>query len=210
MSYWKGRKRGPQSPEHRAKTVINLKPGWNKGLKGVGAVGIKHGMWKGDEVGYYGIHSWIKRTYGSPKLCEEPLCDGISRIYEWAKVKGKPYVRKRENFIQLCHKCHANYDKYFSKAMDIIEKKRKGNTYRRIDLVGQRFGKLVVVSLAGKNKWGNLKFLCKCDCGKDKVLPSASFKCGRTKSCGCLVKEIMMGNKYRVGKEPWNKGLSFS
>lgn len=56
----------------------------------------------------------------------------------------------------------------------------------RINLIGQKFGKLLVISLEGKNKWGNLKFLCKCDCGGQKVIPSASLRNKRTQSCGCM------------------------
>ncbi len=34
------------------------------------------------------------------------------------------------------------------------------------NLSGQRIGKLFILSINGKNKIGNTRFLCKCDCGK--------------------------------------------
>lgn len=58
-----------------------------------------------------------------------------------------------------------------------------------IDLTGQRFGKLVVIEKAEKNKFGQILWLCKCDCGNETKVISPSLNCGATKSCGCLRKE---------------------
>jgi len=201
MTYWKGRKRGPQSPEHRAKTIINLKPGYGKGMKFPERSGENHYSWKGDGANYFTIHSWLKRHFGKANKCEEPGCKEISNRFHWALIKGKKYIHKRENFWMLCASCHAIYDGFMGPGIKYFV----GNIWRRIDLIGQRFGKLVVISLAGKNKWGNLKFLCKCDCGGEKVIQSANLRDGRTKSCGCIARELKIGNKYRLGKEPWNK-----
>lgn len=33
------------------------------------------------------------------------------------------------------------------------------------DLTGQRFGRLVALEVFGKNKYGNIVWLCKCECG---------------------------------------------
>ncbi|MCK4640622.1 MAG: hypothetical protein KAU06_04730 [Candidatus Marinimicrobia bacterium] len=72
-------------------------------------------------------------------------------------------------------------------------RKRRGKERRNfIDLTGQRFGKLTVISLALKpaNLKGNQRYWkCKCDCGKETIVLGASLKRG-TKSCGCLVKEV--------------------
>lgn len=53
-----------------------------------------------------------------------------------------------------------------------------------IDLTGQRFGRLTVLSLAKierKTYW-----YCKCDCGKETISDSSSLRTGHKKSCGCL------------------------
>ena len=58
------------------------------------------------------------------------------------------------------------------------------------DLIGQRFGRLVVIEkLPSKNRrcW----WKCKCDCGNFKDVPTTSLTLGDTKSCGCLNKEKM-------------------
>ena len=60
-----------------------------------------------------------------------------------------------------------------------------------IDLSGLRYGKLVVMSIAGKDKYRNTMFLCKCDCGNYKIINGCSLRKGLTKSCGCIQKEIV-------------------
>lgn len=58
-----------------------------------------------------------------------------------------------------------------------------------IDITGQRFGRLVVLAYADKDKNRNARFLCLCDCGKMKIINGASLRKGLTQSCGCLQKE---------------------
>jgi len=60
--------------------------------------------------GYSSIHKWLKRRYGKAFRCEDPRCNGITNLYEWALIKGKNYRHKRENFIMLCKSCHRKYD----------------------------------------------------------------------------------------------------
>lgn len=51
--------------------------------------------------------------------------------------------------------------------------------------VGKRFGRLVVLSPAGMRKKSML-WLCRCDCGKERVAYATDIRRGRAKSCGCL------------------------
>lgn len=59
----------------------------------------------------------------------------------------------------------------------------------RIDLIDQKFGRLLVKKLVGKNKWNNLVYECLCDCGKKVPVASGALRRGSTQSCGCLQKE---------------------
>jgi len=55
------------------------------------------------------------------------------------------------------------------------------------DLTGKRFGRLIVIKRSypnGKN-W-RAKWLCKCDCGNEIILPSNNILNAHTRSCGCL------------------------
>ena len=55
---------------------------------------------------------------------------------------------------------------------------------KRIDLIGQKFGRLVVVERVGNDKSGSLRWLCQCNCGKEKIVRGDNLKNGKTKSCG--------------------------
>ena len=71
--------------------------------------GENHYRWN-EKVGYKGIHTWLSKEYGRANKCENTACPSSSRRFEWALKRGCIYERKRENFIQLCKSCHANYD----------------------------------------------------------------------------------------------------
>jgi len=54
-----------------------------------------------------------------------------------------------------------------------------------VDLTGQKFGKLIVVGQAERNKQGNITWKCICDCGKETIVRTSYLINGHTKSCGC-------------------------
>lgn len=54
----------------------------------------------------------------------------------------------------------------------------------RVDLAGQSFGYWRVLSLASVGRNGT-KWLCRCQCGREKRVPTASLVKGLSKSCGC-------------------------
>ena len=56
---------------------------------------------------------------------------------------------------------------------------------KRIDLTGQRFGRLTVIQYDHAEHDG-AHWLCKCDCGNEKVIAGYLLRNGATKSCGCL------------------------
>lgn len=79
---------------------------------------------------------------------------------------------------------------------------------KKLDLIGKRFGRLLVIADAGSNKWGESIWQCKCDCGDEKIVRGKSLANGFSKSCGCLQKELL--SKYaktRAGdKNPKYRG----
>ncbi len=56
------------------------------------------------------------------------------------------------------------------------------------DYTGQRFGKLVVIGLAGLSKRGKSLFRCRCDCGHSAIVEGFRFVSGGRISCGCYRK----------------------
>ena len=69
--------------------------------------------------------------------------------------------------------------------------------------IGDRYGRLTVVEYAGKDHRGKHLWLCKCDCGNTKVVVSDNLSSGKSKSCGCLLKEFLYssGNHYALYKD---------
>jgi hypothetical protein len=61
---------------------------------------------------------------------------------------------------------------------------------KTMDLTGQRYGRLTVISAVKKNSYGKFFWLCKCDCGNKKVIYGASLRNGDIQSCGCFSREI--------------------
>lgn len=57
---------------------------------------------------------------------------------------------------------------------------------KKIDLSGQRFGRLVVLCEDGRAKNGGVIWKCHCDCGNETHVTGDSLRKGRTTSCGCF------------------------
>lgn len=66
------------------------------------------------------------------------------------------------------------------------------------DAVGQRFGRMLVLSEAPKR--GVARYVeCKCDCGKVKTVCLANLRKGNVKSCGCLRSERVSATHLKHG-----------
>lgn len=58
------------------------------------------------------------------------------------------------------------------------------------DLIGKRFGRLLVLEYRGRAKDRKHMWLCRCDCGNEKVYLENNFKRSKhTQSCGCFGRE---------------------
>lgn len=55
-----------------------------------------------------------------------------------------------------------------------------------INLTGKRFGRFVVVGLAGQGSDGRARWKCLCDCGTLTEVYSHALRSGGTSSCGCI------------------------
>lgn len=96
LNTWsKGRK---HSPETIRKRVLQMQ-------------GVKHWNWKGDSVGYYALHDWIKRNLGKPTKCEHCEKDGLTgHSIHWASISHE-YKRDLSDWVRLCVPCHSKFDR---------------------------------------------------------------------------------------------------
>lgn len=60
----------------------------------------------------------------------------------------------------------------------------------RMELAGQRFGRLVAIKPIDKHMGNSVVWYCQCDCGKVAEVAAISLRRGNTKSCGCLASEV--------------------
>lgn len=67
-----------------------------------------------------------------------------------------------------------------------------------IDLTGQRFGRLVAIERVGR-KGSSATWLCRCDCGKEKVISTHVLREGKAQSCGCLRLERFRAKMVKHG-----------
>ena len=66
---------------------------------------------------------------------------------------------------------------------------------RYIDLTGKRFGNYTVLRRVPSTN-NNVKYLCHCDCGTEKIVYASSLRSGKVVSCGCH-KNNQCGDNFR-------------
>lgn len=70
--------------------------------------GEGHYLWVGQKASYSTIHKWLVKKYGRAQRCQD--CGKTKGIIDWANI-SKRYFRDRNDFRQLCRKCHIAFDK---------------------------------------------------------------------------------------------------
>lgn len=96
----------------KANDSVRGKPKTDEHKKKLGDVqsGKKSIHWKGKDADYCTKHMWLYNRYGTAKKCENLDCEFTdSKRFEWANISGE-YKREREDYAQLCSKCHRNWD----------------------------------------------------------------------------------------------------
>lgn len=67
-----------------------------------------------------------------------------------------------------------------------------------LNLTGKRYGRLKVVKYIGI-KDTHKAYLCKCDCGNEKIMKSSDLRSGRVRSCGCYRTQYMINKNTTHG-----------
>lgn len=76
------------------------------------------------------------------------------------------------------------------------------------NIIGNKYGRLMVIKMLDeKGNRGQLKYLCKCDCGKSHIVTGESLRSGKSKSCGCLKKDFIEKNKFKRNMDRENAML---
>jgi len=101
-------------------------PAWNKGIKRYWdspaefkkneprISGKNAYQWKGENVGYRGLHRWVAKLKGKATTCEFCGKIGTGKQVGWANKSGE-YKRELSDWISLCGSCHNKYDDIHTK-----------------------------------------------------------------------------------------------
>lgn len=73
----------------------------------------------------------------------------------------------------------------------------------RINLTGQKFNRLTVIARAGV-LYGEVAWLCLCECGSRKIIGGREIRSGRVQSCGCLIQDV----SFQIGMANRTHGLT--
>jgi hypothetical protein len=75
----------------------------------------------------------------------------------------------------------------------------------RIDLTGQKFNRWLVIDKAPSDKHGKGQWICRCDCGNELIVASASLRRNLSKSCGCYQHEKLSKGYKEISGSFWRK-----
>lgn len=67
---------------------------------------------------------------------------------------------------------------------------------------GVRSGRLVVIAHAGW-RHGSHDWVCRCDCGNLKSVLGKYIRNGKSKSCGCLTRDMRAEKSERIKREKY-------
>ena len=71
---------------------------------------------------------------------------------------------------------------------------------KKINLVGQRFGKLTVIEEYGRTQAQTVLWKCICDCGNETIVRGTCLRNGHTTSCGCNKSKATIERNYKHGE----------
>jgi len=96
--------------------------------------GTLNPQWKGDDVGYGKLHSWVIKRIPKPEIC--PMCKE-RKVFDLSN-KGI-YNRDLNNWEWLCRRCHMESDGRLDKFLLTKKSFKKGNQFFKLrdDLKGE-------------------------------------------------------------------------
>ena len=84
----------------KARGSYKGRPGISKGL---------HPFWLGNNAGYSSKHKWILKYWAKTGTCQK--CNENKKT-EWANKTGNYDREVKDDWLELCAKCHRNYDRF--------------------------------------------------------------------------------------------------
>lgn len=132
---------------------------------------------------------------------------------QWRVIREVDKKGKDRYFLCECLLCNKEYEVALTSLKNKNTSfccrgcsKSKWSETNAEELVGKTFGRLIVISKYSQNKHGQWQYLCKCECGTEKVILGYSFKNSKTISCGCYQKQIVSETQSGANSHFWIDG----
>lgn len=90
--------------------------------------------------------------------------------------------------IKVCPVCDKEFEDKKHPNAKYCSRQCCGKAHQK-DIVGKKFNKLLVLKEV-KTKYRDRYFLCRCDCGNEKIIRGKHLTSNKIVSCGCYQKEI--------------------
>jgi hypothetical protein len=101
-----------------------------------------------------------------------------------------------------------------SKSCGCLRKEQAQEKYTK-DLTGMRFGALIVIERSEERRNGRVSWVCRCDCGRERVIPAHTLTARVAEECTCDMVGVPEGvasfNRLYINYR-WNaisRGLTF-
>ena len=128
--------------------------------------------------------------------------DLSGKIFGRLKVVNRAKINKRNKPAWLCKCDCGNLIEVAGNELRVGNSNSCGCLRKdllRIDLLGKKFGKLKVLGFGDKRGKSSSQFwLCKCECGNEKVLSASHLIKRQIVSCGCLTENDIDLDTFRV------------
>lgn len=118
---------------------------------------------------------------------------------------------KKGSVLYLCECSCGNIVEKTARDLSRLKEPSCGCARReaRINLTGKRFGRLTVLEWVPSER-GDAHWLCRCDCGTEKVVNGKSLRDGHSKSCGCYQREEVSQRMRNLTQEEKDKRARYS
>ena len=145
----------------------------------------------------------IKEQYPefNKQEAKNPLFFG-DKIHNWTILYRT--LNSKDNRIQYVCQCQCGTISIVSKTNLLTGRSSSCIHCKGKILLGQKFGKLTVISKA-QNKKNRGYWHCKCDCGNECDINTAFLLSGHTRSCGCLLKEVAHNRRIDLTGQRFGK-----
>lgn len=129
---------------------------------------------------------------GSAKSCGcHVIVDFTGKVF--GKLTTIEFVEKDSKGVELWKcKCECGNEVVKKKPLLVNGKTTTCGCYKPLieDLTGKVFERLTVIEFAGMDKVSNIStWKCKCECGEETIVRRSNLTTGKTRSCGCLLRE---------------------